>query len=78
MAVDWSITSMGGGRRGPSQSEKAYIGRDKGWRGEAKRCRWALVQDGRDFRGQQGDMITLVKMGAGWVEKCRSVNSSAP
>jgi hypothetical protein len=46
MAVDWSITSMDGGRRGPSQSEKAYIGRDKGWRGEAKRCRWALVQDG--------------------------------
>jgi hypothetical protein len=37
-----------------------------------------ILQGGRDFGGQQGDMITLVKMGAGWVEKCRSVNSAAP
>jgi hypothetical protein len=37
-----------------------------------------VLQGGRDFRGQRGDMITLVKMGAGWVEKCRSINSSAP
>jgi hypothetical protein len=37
-----------------------------------------ILQGSRDFRGQQGDMITLVKMGVGWVEKCRSVNSSAP
>jgi hypothetical protein len=42
------------------------------------RGRRIILQGGRDFRGQQGDMITLVKMGAGWVEKCRSVNSSAP
>jgi hypothetical protein len=37
-----------------------------------------VLQSSRDFRGQQGDMITLVKMGAGWVEKCRSMNSAAP
>jgi hypothetical protein len=37
-----------------------------------------ILQGGRDFRGQRGDMITLVKMGAGWVEKCRSMNSAAP
>ena len=37
-----------------------------------------VLQGGRDCRGQQGDMITLVKIGAGWVEKCRSADSSAP